>query len=131
MGCALIFATLTSAACHTMRPVTLEQLGDIQPRRVWVKRDHQSVVVVSQPKVFGDTLVGFVNRKYQVMPGATLYQVLVERPAPRRTAALVVAGTLGLAGFTAFILSAKGAASPPTNSKCDIGEPDFAIFCPQ
>jgi len=130
-GCALILATLSGAACHTMRPVTLDQLGGIQPNRVWVKRDHQSVVVVSHPQVLGDTLVGFVNRKYEVMPAADLTQVLVRRPAPRRTAALVFAGTLGLAGFAAHMLGGGGQSGPSRDTKCDTGLPEFQSICQQ
>src|ERR1700675_1058703 len=130
MGCALILATLSSTACHTMRPVALDQLAGMQPSRVWVKRDHQSLVVVSNPKVFGDTLVGFVNRKYAVMPPASGEQVLMKRPAPRRTAVLIVAGVLGVAGV-AFRVAGSGAAAAPTQSKCDINESGSNVECPQ
>jgi hypothetical protein len=130
-GCALVLATFASAACHTTKPVALDQLAGIQPSRVWVKRSDQSVVVVSNPKVFGDTLVGFINRKYAVMPSASLSQVLVERAAPRRTAVLVIAGTLGLAGMAAFLVSGTGGATPPTQSTCDINESGSNVECPQ
>ena len=129
-GCALILAALSSAACHTMRPVTLDQLGGIQPDRVWVKRDHQSAVVVSHPQVLGDTLVGFVNRKYEVMPATDLTQVLVRRPAGGRTAALLVAATVGLAGVV-HLVAGSGQSAPGLSSKCEIFESGTNVECPQ
>jgi hypothetical protein len=128
MGCALILATLASAACHTMSPVALDQLRGIQPNRVWVTRGDQSVVVVSNPQVLGDTLVGFVNRKYQVMPLASLKQLRVARAAPRRTAALVVAGIVGLA-VGGYMAASSGASVAPKDTKCDTGLPEFQVMC--
>jgi hypothetical protein len=130
MGWALILATLSSSACHTMKPVALDQLAGIQPNRVWVKRDHQPAVLVSNPKVFGDTLVGFVNRKYAVMPSASADQVLVKTSAPKRTAVLIAAGAV-LLGGVAFRIGGSGAPAAPTQSKCDINESGSNVECPQ
>ncbi len=129
-GCALMLVALSSAACHTMKPVTLDQLGGIAPVRVWVKRDHRPVVVVSNPQVLGDTLVGFVNRKYEVIPAADLTQVLVQRPAGGRTAALLVAGALGFAGVT-YAIAGSGSSAPQLSSKCEIFESGTNVECPQ
>jgi hypothetical protein len=41
VGCVLLAATLSSAACHTMKAVALEELGSIRPTRVWVTRADQ------------------------------------------------------------------------------------------
>lgn len=130
MGCALILAALSSVACHTMRPVTLDQLRGIGPRQVRVTRADQSVEIVSRPQVMGDTLVGFVNRTYQVIPAADLKQVLVRQSAPRRTALLAVAGVLGFVGFTRLFTS-SGPPAAPTQSKCDIVESGSNVECPQ
>jgi hypothetical protein len=130
IGCALIMTMLSSSACHTMKPVALDQLAGIQPTRVWVKRDHQSVVLVSNPKVFGDTLVGFINRKYAVMPRASLGQLLVKTSAPTRTAVLIAAGALVLGGV-AFRVGGSGGPTAPTQSKCDIQETGSNVECPQ
>jgi hypothetical protein len=121
---------LSSSGCHTLKPVALDQLAGIQPNRVWVKRDHQSVVLVSNPKVFGDTLVGFVNRKYAVMPRASVDQVLVKTSAPKRTAVLIAAGALVM-GVVAFRVGGSGAPAAPTQSKCDIQETGSNVECPQ
>lgn len=131
IGFVPVLIILSSVACHTMQPVTLDQLRGIGPREVVVTRADQSVAVVSRPQVFGDTLVGFVNRTYKVMPAADVKQMRVEQPAPRRTAALVVAGTLGLAGVVAYLVGGSGASSPPTQSKCDINESGSNVECPQ
>jgi hypothetical protein len=113
-----------------MRPVSLEQLGSIRPAHVVVRRDHQSDVVVSNPQVFGDTLVGFVNRKYAVMPRAFVDQVLVKASAPKRTAVLIAAGAVVL-GAVAVRLGGSGEPTAPTQSKCDIQESGSNVECPQ
>ena len=130
-GCAVILATLSSVACHTMRPVTLDQLRGIGPPEVLVTRADRSVAVVAHPQVFGDTLVGFVNRKYQVMPAAGLKQVLVQQAAPRRTAALFIVGAVGLAGVAAYMLGGGGGPALMKDTKCDTGLPEFQVGCQQ
>ena len=129
--CAWVLAVLASAACHTMRPVTLDELRGMAPHQVVVTRADQSVAVVSHPQVLGDTLVGFVERKYQVMPPGDVKQVEVERPATGRTAALLGVGALGVVGIAAALLSTGGSSSKETNSKCDIGESGQENVCPQ
>jgi hypothetical protein len=129
-GCTLIVVALSSAACHTMRPVALDQVGGVRPTSVVVKRDHQQDVVVSNPQVFGDTLVGFVNRKYEVLPPASFNQLLMKQPAPGRTAALVAAGMLGLVG-AAFLVASSGSSAPQLSSKCEIFESGTNVECPQ
>jgi hypothetical protein len=122
----LIATTLPSAACHTMRPVALEELGAIRPTRVWVTRADQSVVVVEGPRVLESGLVGFVNGSYEEMPADDVKRVLMRRSAGGRTAALVAAGAVGLT--TAAFLMAGGKSSyqhPCTSasSECDPNSP--------
>jgi len=120
-GYFVALAALAGSACHTMRPVTLDQLGGLQPDHVWVQRGDQGVVEVSHPQVLGDTLVGFVNRKYEVMPGANLTEVLVRRSAGGRTAALLAVSGVGLAGI-AYLIAGSGKSGPDVNAKCAIFE---------
>jgi hypothetical protein len=64
------------------------------------------------------------------MPAADLKQVLVERPAPGRTAALIVAGVLGLA-VGGYMVASSGASAPDLQSKCQIFEAGSNVECPQ
>ena len=112
----LIAATLSTAACHARRPVTFDELNGTRPAKVWVTRGDQSVVVVDGPQAFGDKLVGFVDGKYREMPAADVKQLIMQSRAPGRTAALVLAGTLGIATL-AYVLTSSGSASNP----CDLG----------
>jgi len=88
----LIATMLSSAACHTMRPVTLDELGALRPASVLVTRGDQSVVVVSGPRTFGDTLVGYVDGEFEEMPAADLKQIRMKQRARGKTAALLAAG---------------------------------------
>ena len=109
IGCALLLAALTSAACHIMKPVTLDQLVALKPDRVWVTDADQSVLIVAGPiNVLGDTLVGYVNGKYEEMPTGSLKQFVVQSPAKTRTVLLVAALAVGFSGF-AYAVAGSGA----------------------
>ena len=112
----LIAATLSSAACHTRTPVTVDQLTSLRPVKVWVTRADQSVIVVTGPQIYGNKLVGFVDGKYREMPATDLKSVIMQRPARGRTTALVVAGALGIVTI-AYLLSSTGNYENP----CDLG----------
>ena len=103
LACVGVLAALTSTACRTTKVVTLEQLRLISPDRVWVTDSDQSVVLVDEPQVRGDTLVGYIGRHRTKLPSAALKQVRVRVSAPTRTA-LVVVGTSGaLIGFLVMV----------------------------
>lgn len=114
----LFAAALLSTGCHTMAPITLAELGGIRPSQVWVTRGDQSVVVVTGPQLFGDTLVGYVNGTFEEMPTAGLKQVLVKRRARGKTVALIAAGTVGLAAAT-LALTGKSDYKDPRPGYCD------------
>ena len=113
VGCSLLVAVLANAACRTMKPVSLEQLSALSPDRAWVTHADSSVVVVFVPQVVGDTLEGYVNGQLTQLPSAELKQVIVRRPAPMRTALLVVGITAGAAGLL-VALSGSGNTPLPT-----------------
>ena len=123
-------AALSSAACYTLRPVTFEQLSVARPSAVWITRADQSVVIVETPRVFGDTLVGYINGEFQEVDAATLQPKLyrVKRMAGARTAGLVVAGMLGVGTF-AFLASSTGSYDDPT-TRMDCEDPQTP-GCPQ
>lgn len=113
VGCTLLVAALASAACRTMKPVSLEQLSALSPDRAWVTHADDAVVVVFVPQVVGDTLAGYVNGQLTQLPRADLKQVTVRRPAPMRTALLVVGVAAGVGGLLAA-LSGSGNTQLPT-----------------
>ncbi|HUL03397.1 MAG TPA: hypothetical protein VLV16_09245 [Gemmatimonadales bacterium] len=97
---------LSSVACHTMAPATLDQLGTMKPSRAWVTLGDKSVVEISGPQIMGDTLVGYVNGVYQELPAATVKSVTVQKTSTGKTVALVVASTVAFGGFAYLITSA-------------------------
>ena len=115
----LLLAALSSAACKTMKPVTLDQLNAMKPNRAWVTSTDQSVVLVSGPQVVGDTLVGYVNGTYEEMPSAQLKQVVVQRPASTRTALLVATIAVGMGGFIYAITGSGGNGGRTQSDFCD------------
>jgi hypothetical protein len=99
----LVAATLSSAACHTMKSVSLEQLNVLRPERAWVTENDHSIVLLDDPKVVGDSVVGYVGRHRTKLPSGELMQVRVQAPAPARTALLAVGGMAALGGFLVAI----------------------------
>jgi hypothetical protein len=118
MGCAVLLAALAGAACHTMKPVSLAQLNAIKPDRAWVTEGDHSVILVSAPQVVGDTLVGYVNGKYEEMPTSQFKQVIVQRPATSRTVLLVAVIAAGFGGM-AFALTGGGSTNKFDASYCE------------
>jgi hypothetical protein len=104
----VLVAALSSAACHSMKPIGLDQVNVLKPDRAWVTGGDQSVVLVSNPQVVGDTLVGYVNGQYEEMPAAQFKQVVVQRPATTKTALLVGAITVGFGGMVYALTGARG-----------------------
>jgi hypothetical protein len=80
---ALLLVALASAACKTMKSVTLDQLNILGPDSVWVTESDQSVVVIYDPKVVGDTLVGYIGKRHEKVPSAGFKQLRVQTSAPR------------------------------------------------
>jgi hypothetical protein len=83
-----------------------------------VTRADQSVVEVSGPQVFGDTLVGYVAGEFQELPTATVKRVVIRRPARARTIALIAASTAGAAVIAVF-LAGVGDPNPRDEVDCD------------
>jgi len=114
----LTAATLSSAACQTMRPVALDELSAMRPGLVWVTRADQSVVVVSGPRAFGDTLVGYVDGQFEEMPAADLKQIRMKQRARGKTAALLAAGAVGTAALAYLIANVGNYQDPAANLDC-------------
>ena len=110
---------LSSTACHTMRSVTVDELSALQPGAVWVTRADQSTVLVSGPRIFGDTLVGYVNGRFEEMPATGFQKMLVRRPARGKTAALLVVGLVGVGAFAAAVAASGDYKNPADTLDCD------------
>jgi hypothetical protein len=115
----LLAAAVAGTACHTLTPLSWDELEGIRPSRVWVTRADQSVVEVSGPQVFGDTLVGYIDGEFSEMPTADLRRAVVRRPARARTIALAVAGTALTAALVAMVAGGEPYVNPRQFVDCD------------
>jgi hypothetical protein len=100
-----------------MKPVTMEQLNAIKPDKAWVT-DSGKQFLISGPQLVGDTLVGYVNGEYQELPTAHFTQVMVQRPATGKTAALIAVITVGFGGMV-YALAGGGASGKGQSDFCD------------
>jgi hypothetical protein len=117
IGC-LIATALSPAACHTMKPVTVDQLTALRPAQVRVTSDDQDTVVIEGPQIVQGRLVGWVDGEYRVMPVGDVQRILMPAPAPRRTAALVAATAIGVAGI-AYLVAGAGRGDPMADLNCN------------
>jgi len=98
-GALLVFG----AACHTMRPVAMQQLLSSSVNPIWVTRPDHSVIIIHAPAVRGDTLAGFVDGAFREMPLADAKVIRTREPAPAKTAAVAAAaGAVALGSFLYF-----------------------------
>ena len=123
MVCAFLVVALSSAACHTLKPVTMHELDALKPDRAWVTEQDHSVMLVDGPQVMGDTLVGYVAGVYEEMLGSRFTQVLVQKPATSRTVLLVGALAVGFGGMV-YALTGSGAGGQGQSDLCD-KHPDY------
>lgn len=114
------------AACHTLAPLSWQELDGLRPSRVWVTRADQSVVEVSGPQVFGDTLVGYVEGEFLELPTADLRRAVVRRPARARTIGLALAGTALTAAMIALVAGGEDYSNPAHFTDCDDNPEDPA-----
>lgn len=121
-----IATALATTACHTMRPVSLDDLVVKPTARVWVTRQDQSVVVVDGPQVFRGKLVGFVDGRYREIPPTDLQQLVARRPALGKTLALIGASA---ASFTLAVVLLSG--SGDDHDPCVGGPVDCNELMPQ
>ena len=116
----LAAAALIGSACHTMVPLTWEDVQAQRPASVYVTMD-QSTVEVSGPLLYGDTLVGYVGADFQELRTGDISKVTVRRSAKGKTMALVAASIVG-AGAIAVVISGVGSASERDQIDCDYDE---------
>jgi hypothetical protein len=102
-----------------MKPVSLDELRVIKPEQVWITENDQTVVLVSNPQVMGDTLVGYVNGKYEEIPSSQFKQVVTERVATGKTAVLVAVIAAGFGGMVYALIGGKGDTKVCDPSYCE------------
>ena len=98
---------LSSAACYTLTPLTSDDITAKRPTQVWVTRQDLSVVVVEQPQLIGDTLVGHVAGDYEEIPAQERRKMLMRTMSAGRTAA-VVGSSIALIGIVTYLSQGSG-----------------------
>lgn len=100
----LLASVVMLAACHTVRTVGVSEMrASRPPQSVWVTMPDGSPVLVQQPEVNGDTLVGMIYGEPARFPLADAVTIRARRPAPGRTAALAIASGAVLVGTFMYL----------------------------
>jgi hypothetical protein len=130
MRSAVLVAVLASAACKTMKTVTLDEMALLGPECVWVTDSDQSVLLLWEPTLVRDTLVGYVGKHREKLSSDGVKQVRVKTAAPTRTALLVAGFAVGLTGFLVLVGGSGESAIPSSTTGppgyCDI-DPEQSI----
>ena len=108
---ALIVAMLGSAACHTMVPLTFDEVGSMRPGTVYLTREDATMLELTGPQVFGDTLVGYSAGTFYELDRKEISRVTMKQSAKGKTIALVAAGIAGAAAI-GVVISGLGDDSP-------------------
>jgi hypothetical protein len=103
---ALVAAGLAvaSTGCYTVKPVTFEAFGGQRVKQVWVTRNDQTVVFITNAEASGDKLRGYIDRQYKELPASDLQEIRVRQLNQGRTIALV-AVSVGAAVAVAAMVS--------------------------
>ncbi len=81
-----------------MKPRTLQQIPEQAPECIWVTQSDHSVVLLYEPRVVRDTLVGYVGSQRTKLPTAEIRHLHVRESAPGRTMLLAAGLVVGFAG---------------------------------
>jgi hypothetical protein len=104
IGSALL---LCCTACTTMKPRTLQQIPELAPECIWVTQSDQSVILLYEPRVVRDTLVGYVGTQRTKLPPAGIQHLHVRESAEGRTMLLATGIVLAFAGVL-YAVSGEG-----------------------
>ena len=105
LAAGLIATALVGTACHSMTPLSWREIGALRPSRVYVTHADKSVVEMSGPQVFGDTLVGYINGQFLEVPTAEIRRVAMKRPDRAKTIALAAGSTAAAVALAVWISS--------------------------
>ena len=101
-----------TTACTTLRPVESDDLrGPNPPDRVQVTTTDDSTVVLHNPTMVDDTLVGFVDGTRRAFPLSQATEIDAWEADRGRTAAAIVFGG-GLGALTYLVIESYKAPSP-------------------
>jgi len=122
----LIAALLASAACHKLTTLTTTDITAMQPSRIWVTHpDHSlDMTEVNGPRIFNDTLVGYVNGEFTELPVAGFTKMVIRQPARAKTIALFAAGTIAVAGVVWWVAGGGKSDDPKFYFDC-MDDPDL------
>ena len=118
LGKTLVVTALATAACHTMVPMSFEEVGTVRPGEVYITRPDRTVLVLTGPQVFGDTIVGYIGTTFYELDRDEVSRVTVKRSAKGRTIGLVAAGIAAAAGVGVMI-SGLGEEGATSNVDCN------------
>jgi hypothetical protein len=102
---AILVVTLTS--CTAWTPVSIAPASYIRmhdPEAVWVQLQDGSTLILSRPRVFGDTLRGISAGEYRNVALSTVTQLRAQELARKKTAILVAGSVVFVAGMV-FLLA--------------------------
>jgi hypothetical protein len=107
--CLLAAVAYLGAACHKLTPLDQDDILAREPSRIWITHVDNSLVMteVSGPRIFNDTLVGYMNGEFSEIPVSELKSMVIREPARGRTILLAAAGTVGVAGLV-WLVSGGG-----------------------
>ena len=108
---AIMVAVLATAACHTMVPLTFDEVGSMRPGTVYLTREDATMLELTGPQVFGDTLVGYSAGTFYELDRKEISRVTMKQSAKGKTIALVAAGIAGAAAI-GVVISGLGDDSP-------------------
>ena len=126
----MLAVTLAAAACHTMQPLTNQEINSLRPANAWVTDHEESVFLINGPQAYGDTIVGYVDGKFRELPRTEVKQVAVRRPARAKTIALIAASTAAAAGIAVWMAGSGvfgkeqsvDCMDVPDDPKCQFGD---------
>ena len=105
-----VVAALAFAACTTVSSVTRPEtfIPAEHPTRVWVAQQGAKPVLVENPRIVGDTIVGTVGGQAWRLALSDATSVTAERVSVTRSAGLGLASGAALVGVVAFIVTQPG-----------------------
>jgi hypothetical protein len=102
----LVLVAATMPACHTIHTVGVADMQRSRPpQRVWVTLPDHSTLLVQQPEMSGDTLVGMVYGEPARVSLTEALSIRTREAAPARTAVLALASGAFLLGTFMYLQS--------------------------
>ena len=118
-GKALILTVVVTVACHTMVPLTFEDVGSMRPGTVYLTRDDATQLELTGPQVFGDTIVGYdMGGTFHELDRKEISRVTMKQAAKGKTIGLVAA-SIAVAGAIGVWISGLGEEGETAGVDCN------------